>query len=338
MVSVSSADAGGAEDMPDTSPSLLNIGCGSRFHDAWTNLDVAPIDPSVLAHDVRSPLPFPDARFDFVYHSHVLEHLEPADAVAFLRECHRVTRPGGTLRVVVPDLQQIATLYLRALENASRGDADWAHHYDWMLLELLDQVARHRSGGRMVEWLRDPGLPNREFVLQRLGEEARAVMASAGAPVVTPGRRGARLRRAFGSVGRRLRNPREALARLLLGADFEALRIGRFRLSGEVHQWMYDEYSLARLLRQCSFESPRRLAATESSLPGWAEFRLDATRDGAAHKPDSLYMEAIRPADGWAAEEGEAVSRPGSPVASDEWREALEGDRRASDAPVRSPG
>ncbi|MEM9703666.1 MAG: class I SAM-dependent methyltransferase, partial [Planctomycetota bacterium] len=60
--------------------------------------------PGVLAHDLRDPLPFEDGAYDFVYHSHVLEHFRPADVPAFLSECRRVLRPGGVLRVVVPDL------------------------------------------------------------------------------------------------------------------------------------------------------------------------------------------------------------------------------------------
>src|SRR5262245_1221859 len=90
----------------------LNIGCGARFHPAWINLDLAPQHPSILQHDVTLPLPFPAEGFDAVYHAHVLEHLPRERARFCLSECARVLRPGGILRVVVPDLEQIARLYL----------------------------------------------------------------------------------------------------------------------------------------------------------------------------------------------------------------------------------
>lgn len=78
-------------------------------------------------------------------------------------------------------------------------------------------------------------------------------------------------------------------------ADNKALQIGRFRLQGEVHQWMYDRYSLARLLRKTGFHNPQPVGPTESQLQGWADYNLDTEPDGTIYKPDLLYMEAIKP-------------------------------------------
>lgn len=44
---------------------------------------------------------WPDARFDFVYSSHLLEHL--IDPHAFLRTCLRILKPGGNLVLLLPD-------------------------------------------------------------------------------------------------------------------------------------------------------------------------------------------------------------------------------------------
>src|SRR6476646_9135325 len=90
---------------PPQTPALLNLGCGQRFHPAWTNLDLTPTDSSIRRWDVTASLPFADASFDAVYHSHLLEHLPAEKALPFLRECRRVLKPGGTLRIAVPDLE-----------------------------------------------------------------------------------------------------------------------------------------------------------------------------------------------------------------------------------------
>lgn len=45
-------------------------------------------------------LPFRDASFDVVIASHIIEHLDSPEA--FLRDCLRVLRPGGVLRVSCP--------------------------------------------------------------------------------------------------------------------------------------------------------------------------------------------------------------------------------------------
>src|SRR5258706_13741581 len=83
---------------------LLNFGCGGTYHPDWVNLDAAPVSPQVTAHDVRRPFPYVANRFDGLYGSHVLEHLQPPAAMRLLRECFRVLRPGGIVRIVVPDL------------------------------------------------------------------------------------------------------------------------------------------------------------------------------------------------------------------------------------------
>jgi hypothetical protein len=64
--------------------------------------------------------------------------------------------------------------------------------------------------------------------------------------------------------------------------------------SGELHRWMYDEASLARLLARCDFREIRRVAADQSRIPGWNEFGLDLDADGRPHQPGSVWMEAVR--------------------------------------------
>ncbi len=246
----------------------LNLGCGGRFHPDWVNVDFSPADPSVLAHDLREPLPFSDGSFAVVYHSHVLEHLPRGAAPAFIRECHRVLKPAGILRVVVPDLETIARLYLRNLEGALAGDAVAAARYEWIILELLDQMVRDRGGGEMLEHWRQEPMPAEDFVLERMGQEARAAIEKARRKP----RSSARMTETV--------SPREE-------ADF--------RSKGEVHKWMYDRHSLGRLLAECGFQSPRVCGAADSAIPRFAEFELDALPGGAVRKPDSLFMEAQKP-------------------------------------------
>jgi hypothetical protein len=74
-----------------------------------------------------------------------------------------------------------------------------------------------------------------------------------------------------------------------------ALRIGRFRLSGEVHQWMYDRFSLARLMKGFGLLEARVVRPDESAIANWHSYGLDVLADGSIAKPDSLYMEARRP-------------------------------------------
>lgn len=58
---------------------------------------------------------------------------------------------------------------------------------------------------------------------------------------------------------------------------------------------MYDSYSLAKLLKACGFQQIMQRTATQSYIPNWSDFNLDTEPDGSVYKPDSLFMEAIKP-------------------------------------------
>jgi SAM-dependent methyltransferase len=67
--------------------------------------------------------------------------------------------------------------------------------------------------------------------------------------------------------------------------------------TGEVHRWMYDRHSLARLLHSLGFADVVSHEALTSQIEGWAQCQLDANADGSPYKPESLYLEARKPGD-----------------------------------------
>jgi predicted SAM-dependent methyltransferase len=255
---------------------LLNLGCGQRHHPEWTNMDFNSTTPDVMAHDMTTGIPFPDNSFDVIYHSHLLEHFSKRFAPVFLEECHRVLKSGGIIRVVVPDLETIVRLYLENLEGAIRGDEEAQNRYEWLMLELFDQMVRNRSGGEMLEyWKRNP-MPEEDFVIERVGSEVLNVLTALRAERKSPEAGNA-------GGGRNRKDSRDPV------------QMGWFRLSGEVHQWMYDRYSLKVLLLDAGFGNIRQCRADESAIPDFNKYLLDVEADGAVRKPDSLFMEAVRP-------------------------------------------
>lgn len=123
----------------------LNLGCGLAVAKGWLNVDgslnslFAPwprfahralyklsgsnryyteeqycsiLGGNTFLHwDLAYGLPFRDASVDFIFTSHFLEHLFRKDAVNILREAHRVLRPGGLIRISVPDLAHAVEMY-----------------------------------------------------------------------------------------------------------------------------------------------------------------------------------------------------------------------------------
>lgn len=282
--------------MPVTK-TYLNLGCGGRSHPDWINIDIAARGRGIIRHDLTRGIPLQDASCDVVYHAAVLEHLRRPAAAALIVECRRVLKPGGVLRVGVPDLETICRLYLSRLESALKGEAAAVHDYDWLMLELFDQAVREHSGGGMLEYLRQRPLPNEAFVLERTGEEGRQLLAALRVQSkggTTPF--SATLQRALSGLRSLPAAAARLVARGLLGAhDRRALEAGRFRLSGEVHQWMYDRFSLARLLGEAGFPEVCVRDAASSRIADWGRYRLDTLPDGRAIKPDLFFMEAVKP-------------------------------------------
>ncbi len=278
----------------------LNLGCGNRFHPAWVNIDFVPTNPNVIFCNLNQGIPFTDCSFDSVYHSHVLEHLSKDQAPFFIKECYRVLRPKGILRIVVPDLEQIARTYLTTLEQARLYPCEWNNDYEWMMLELYDQTVRNKSGGAMVDYLSRTDLRNEKFVINRCGAEIKNLIQSLRKqniqPLVTSheGKLKRILKHIYLFFSSQTYRYEELLKFILKKDEYKILQMARFRQSGEVHQWMYDTYSLSKLLNQAGFCQVKQYSAFESYISEWSKFNLDTEPDNTIYKPDSLYMEGIK--------------------------------------------
>lgn len=109
---------------------ILNVACGSRISPnkthTWENIDFSPLDKRVKKVNLLQNLPYKDNSFDVAYSSHFLEHLSKDNARKFLLELNRIVKVGGIVRLVVPDLANIVSEYLRIynLLKSDRGGAE----------------------------------------------------------------------------------------------------------------------------------------------------------------------------------------------------------------------
>ena len=267
----------------------LNFGCGSRIAKGWINIDFHPASPEVQQVNLLSRLPFPDNYFDVVYSSHTLEHFSRDVGERILRECFRVMKSGGIIRIVVPDLEKSCREYLRILDAVDHSE-EARRQYQWIILELLDQLTRTEPSGLIWSFSRQLRAPEDQRMLEYV---ASRTATSVPAPADSDSFRN-RLRRlsvsklwdkvVYGYVG--------AVKRLFPPSLREAI-IDNTKI-GEKHRWMYDRHGMAELLERCGFGKISLQTAFTSSIPGFAADHLDTEPDGRIYKPQSLYCEGIK--------------------------------------------
>lgn len=86
----------------------LDVGCREGIQTRWleqrgyrvTAIDKEPQYRAAQRVDIEQGLPFPDAHFDLLWCSEVIEHLH--DVPAALREFRRVLKPGGRMVLTTP--------------------------------------------------------------------------------------------------------------------------------------------------------------------------------------------------------------------------------------------
>lgn len=277
----------------------LNIGCGNKFHKDWINIDMSSNNPDVIAVNLLNGIPFDDNYFDVVYHSQVLEHIPRDEAKDFIKECNRVLKPGGILRVVVPDLENITKEYLKWLEINWQGSGEESDaNYEWIVLEMYDQTVRNAKGGLMYEYLRQEKMINEEYVLNRIGFIGESIRD------YSKMNRLKKIKLIYSKVSSKIQSTSfigDSVKKIRLKfktfflSDEEKhfIEVGKFRLGGEIHYWMYDRYSLKKILESCGFERIELMSPVKSRIQNWDKYELDF-KNNLAYDPTSLFMEAIK--------------------------------------------
>jgi predicted SAM-dependent methyltransferase len=97
-------------------PRKLQIGSGPRALDSWLCTDINPRVRNIIYLDATRPFPFAANTFDYIFCEHMIEHISHEQGLSMLRHCHRVLRPGGTIRIATPDLKVLIGLYGSSLD------------------------------------------------------------------------------------------------------------------------------------------------------------------------------------------------------------------------------
>lgn len=92
----------------------LNIGGGNWYFPKWENVDLYADDAFIdykIDLRLKKKIPLKDSCAGVIYSSHVFEHMLDEECLFLLRECHRVLKPKGILRISVPDMDKAFQAY-----------------------------------------------------------------------------------------------------------------------------------------------------------------------------------------------------------------------------------
>ena len=167
---------------------LLHLGSGPHAEPGWINVDkswVAPVSRrrsavralerfgildeqqaatrwprEIVRRNLARSLAWPDGSTAAIYSSHMVEHLDRAEARRFLEECSRVLKPGGVLRLVLPNLETLVHHYLQAKAADEPRAADEFVEFLYLVPSGHEPSRLRRIGKlflhRAHRWMYDP--------------------------------------------------------------------------------------------------------------------------------------------------------------------------------------
>ena len=193
----------------------VNVGCGQTPTQGYQNFDNSPslrlanLPPFLVAllrrarivgssqaayiefcrsngisfADATRRIPLANGSSDVVYSSHMLEHLDADQAIRFFSEARRVLKPGGVLRIAVPDLRRRIERY--------RSDEDADAFVESLLLHRTRPTSVRQAclalvaGDRGHAWMYDGS--SLVCLITRNGFEEAEVMPAGTSRMATSG-------------------------------------------------------------------------------------------------------------------------------------------------------
>jgi predicted SAM-dependent methyltransferase len=133
----------------------LHLGCGDINHPQFINIDGRPAPHVHYVRSLANLSLFKNETVDLIYASHCLEHFPHTQVAEILQEWSRVLKPGGILRLAVPDFDSLVTLYqdygndVNLIMNPLMGGQDYRYNFHRIafnqssLTKLLIEVGFH---------------------------------------------------------------------------------------------------------------------------------------------------------------------------------------------------
>jgi len=104
----------------------LHLGCGNIRLKGFCNVDILPTHAVDVVSDISKLDKFSNNSIELIYACHVLEHFSHDEAVKVLKRWFEVLKPGGELRISVPDIDRIVKIYSKNWQHfQTPGNSPW---------------------------------------------------------------------------------------------------------------------------------------------------------------------------------------------------------------------
>lgn len=138
----------------------LHVGAGPvRYPNSevlrWTNIDISDLhSPDVLLDCLQLSSHFGESYADYMVSQHHLEHLAyPGDVTTFLKVARHTLKPGGILRLAVPDIGRIAKAYAEGSDMKFIYGPDFnGYYYKDCPAERMFYFCREWSHTFLPDW------------------------------------------------------------------------------------------------------------------------------------------------------------------------------------------
>lgn len=90
----------------------LHLGCGPNILPGWVNVDIDKAFAPDIVADLGCSFPLASESVDYIHTEGCLCQFNLQKGADFLKEAHRVLKPGGAMRLLTPDLKDLLKRYL----------------------------------------------------------------------------------------------------------------------------------------------------------------------------------------------------------------------------------
>jgi SAM-dependent methyltransferase len=136
------------------SPNFINLGSGPNVAEGCINIDFFTTNGIDYGADLRRPLKIADSSVDGIFSEHTIEHLTYDEADRLLSECCRIMKPGGVIRIILPDISLFIKHYC---------DQDETWFRRWERLIFLESDDMERAKRRLASPLQAISFVTQEY-------------------------------------------------------------------------------------------------------------------------------------------------------------------------------